>query len=167
MPQNLEIKCAYPSLAKARRIARRIGASSRGTLRQVDTYFYVKTGRLKLREIDGSRFELIYYRRPNARSTRYSHYTIIKLGEPGPAKSILRTLHGASVVVRKKRGLFIYKNARIHIDSVERLGTFVEIEVVVKQGRRQARDLMEFLLNEFGIDQKMLLGVSYSDLMRC
>jgi predicted adenylyl cyclase CyaB len=166
MPQNLEIKCAYQSLAKARGIARRIGASSKGTLRQIDTYFKVKSGRLKLREINGRQFELIYYHRPNAKSSRYSHYTIIRLEEPSAAKSLFHSLLGVSVVVRKKRALFLYKNARIHIDSVERLGTFMEFEVVVNRGKRQARELMQFLMKEFGIEQKMLLGGSYSDLIR-
>jgi predicted adenylyl cyclase CyaB len=164
MPQNLEIKCAYPSVARARSIARRIGASSKGTLRQVDTYFKVRSGRLKLREINGRKFELIYYQRPNAKSTRYSNYIIVELEEPVAAKSLLRSLHGVSVVVRKNRGLFLYKNARIHIDSVERRGTYVEFEVLVKHGRRQARELMQFLMREFGIDRNKLVGGSYSDM---
>ncbi len=166
MPQNLEIKCAYHSLARARRIARRIGASSRGTLRQVDTYFKANSGRLKLREINERQFELIYYHRPDARSSRYSDYTIVSLIEADAAKSLFRSLLGVSVVVRKRRALFLYKNARIHIDSVEGLGTFLEFEVVVKYGKRQARDLMQFLMKEFGINRKMLLAGSYSDLIR-
>jgi adenylate cyclase, class 2 len=166
MPQNLEIKCRYQSLARARKIALSIGASSQGTLRQIDTYFNAKSGRLKLREINGQRSELIYYQRPNARSSRYSHYSIVSLDEPGAPKSLFRSLLGVSAVVRKKRSLFLYKNARIHIDSVERLGTFVEFEVVVKRGKRQARELMKFLMKEFGINKKMLLGGSYSDLVR-
>ena len=166
MPQNLEIKCAYQSLAKARSTARRIGASSKGTLRQIDTYFKVKSGRLKLREIDGRRFELIYYQRPNVRSSRYSEYAILNLEEPNSMKWLFRSILGVAVIVRKKRSLFLYKNARIHVDSVERLGTFIEFEVLVKHGKRQARDLMRYLMREFGIDQKMLVGGSYSDLIR-
>jgi predicted adenylyl cyclase CyaB len=166
MPQNLEIKCAYPSLARAKKIARSIGASSKGSLRQIDTYFKVKSGRLKLREINSRQFELIYYRRPNARSSRYSNYTIVRLEEPQAAKSLFKSLFVVSVVVRKKRGLFLYKNARIHIDSVETLGTFLEFEVVVTQGKSQAQKLMQFLMKEFAIERKMLLGGSYSDLIR-
>ena len=166
MPQNLEIKCAHRSLAGATAVAHRIGATPKGTLRQVDTYFGVRSGRLKLREINGKQFELIHYHRTNAKSTRYSHYSIIKLEEPIAAKSVFRSLFGISVVVRKKRALFLYKNARIHIDSVERLGTFIEFEVVVNRGKSQARELMRFLMKEFGIEQKMLLGGSYSDLIR-
>jgi predicted adenylyl cyclase CyaB len=166
MPQNLEIKCTYPSLARAKKIAHSIGASPKGSMRQIDTYFKVKSGRLKLREIDCRQFELIYYRRPNARSSRYSNYTIVRLEEPQAAKSLFKSLFGVSVVVRKKRGLFLYKNARIHVDSVEALGTFLEFEVVVNQGKSQARKLMQFLMKEFEIERKMLLSESYSDLVR-
>jgi predicted adenylyl cyclase CyaB len=166
MPQNLEIKSVYPSLASARSKAKAIGASPQGVLRQTDTYFKVRSGRLKLREINGRQFELIYYNRPNARSTRYSDYTVVSVPKPGPAKALFRTLFGISVIVRKRRTLFLYKNARIHIDSVEQLGTFLEFEVVVRNGKRQAQQLMKFLLKEFGVDSSMLIGGSYSDMIR-
>jgi adenylate cyclase class IV len=125
MPQNLEIKCQYPSLSKAVRIAHAIGASAKGTLSQTDTYFNVRSGRLKLREIDAEKFELIYYHRPNSRSTRYSDYTIIPVQDPRPVKALLKSVLGISVVVRKKRTLFLIRNARIHIDSVSGLGVFL------------------------------------------
>ena len=166
MPKNLELKSAYDSLAKAKRIARAMGAVHKGTLRQVDTYFNVRSGRLKLREIDGGEFELIYYKRANRKTSRYSDYRIVPLTEPRAARDLFRLLFGISVVVRKKRTLFLYQNARIHIDSVERLGTFIEFEVVVNRGRKQARALMQFLRKEFRIHPISLVGGSYSDMLR-
>ncbi|MCX6133644.1 MAG: class IV adenylate cyclase [Ignavibacteriales bacterium] len=165
MPRNLEIKSRYSSPARAKRIARKIGSSAKGTLSQTDTYFKVHSGRLKLREINGKKFELIYYRRPNARSTRYSDYTIIPVQDPRPVKLLFQSLLGVLAIVKKKRALFLYRNARIHVDSVNHLGTFIEFEVVVRRGKRQAEKLMQFLMGEFDIDQKMLLGGSYSDLI--
>lgn len=166
MPKNLELKSHYDSLSRAKRIARAIGAVHKGTLRQVDTYFKVRSGRLKLREIDGEQFELIYYERANARSSRYSDYHIVQLTESRSARELFRILFGISVVVRKKRTLFLYRNARIHIDSVERLGTFIEFEVVVNRGKKQARALMQVLRKEFRIDPRSLVGGSYSDMIR-
>jgi adenylate cyclase class IV len=166
MPKNLELKSHYDSLSRAKRIARAIGAVHKGTLWQVDTYFKVRSGRLKLREIDGEQFELIYYERANARSSRYSDYRIVQLTEPRSARELFRTLFGISVVVRKKRTLFLYQNARIHIDSVERLGTFIEFEVVVNRGKKQAHALMQFLRKELRIDPRSLVGGSYSDMIR-
>jgi len=166
MPKNLELKSPYDSLSRGNRIARAIGAVHHGTLRQVDTYFNVRSGRLKLREIDGEEFELIYYKRANAKTSRYSDYRIVPLTEPRSARDLFRVLFGVSVVVRKKRTLFLYQNARIHIDSVERLGTFIEFEVVVNRGKKQARALMQFLRKEFRVDPTSIVGGSYSDLLR-
>jgi adenylate cyclase class 2 len=166
MPKNLELKSPYDSLSRAKRIARAMGAMHKGTLRQVDTYFNVRSGRLKLREIDGEQFELIYYERANSKKSRYSDYRIMPLAEPRSARDLFRALFGISVVVRKKRTLFLYQNARIHIDRVERLGTFIEFEVVVNQGKIQARALMQFLRKEFNIDATSLIGGSYSDMLR-
>ena len=166
MPKNLEIKCKYASLPKARKIAHRIGATAKGTLAQTDTYFKVKSGRLKLREIDGREFELIYYQRPNKRTSRYSDYTIIAVKDPRPVKALFASLLGISTIVSKKRTLFLFKNARIHIDAVRGLGTFMEFEVIVKFGKRQAKTLMDDLMSEFEIGKKELLAGSYSDMIR-
>ena len=164
MPQNLEIKCPYPSALKARRIARGLGAESQGILRQTDTYFDVKSGRLKLREINGKRFELIYYHRPNKRSTRYSNYKVIPVRNPQALKHLLGELFGVTTVVRKRRVLYLLKNARIHIDTVGGLGVFVEFEVIVNVGKRQAKKMMSYLMAEFGISNDMLIAGSYSDM---
>ncbi len=165
MPTNLEIKAKYPSLAKARRISRALRARVCGSLKQTDTYFKVKRGRLKLREINGKQLELIYYRRENTRGSRYSDYTVLGLHKKEAAKRVLDSLFETMVVVKKKRELFLYKNSRIHIDSVAGLGAYIEFEVMVVRGKRQAQDLMTFLRNRFGIDASMLIAGSYSDML--
>jgi len=164
MPTNLEIKARYQSLLLAKRIATGIGARYVGTLRQTDTYFKLPSGRLKLRENDGKKFELIYYRRANAKRSRYSNYIVVPLLDATAAKQMFRWLYGVSAVVRKKRILFLYRNARIHIDSVDGLGCFVEFEVIVNRGKKQARELMSILRRSFRIDPFSLVPGSYSDL---
>jgi adenylate cyclase class 2 len=165
MPTNLEIKAKYSSLVRARKISRALGARSGGTLNQTDTYFKVKRGRLKLREINGKELELIYYLRANDRRSRYSDYNVLKLREKEAAKRVLNALFETMVIVKKKRELFLYKNSRIHIDSVASLGGFIEFEVLVVEGKKQARQLMTFLQSEFGINSSMLIAGSYSDMM--
>ena len=165
MPTNLEIKAKYPSLVQARRISRTLGARFGGTLKQTDTYFKAKRGRLKLREINEKELELIYYRRENARGSRYSDYTVLELQKKKAAKRVLEALFETMVVVKKKRELFLYKNARIHIDFVVGLGGFVEFEVLVVRGKRQAQQLMSFLQSKFGIDSSSLIAGSYSDMI--
>jgi adenylate cyclase class IV len=166
MPTNLEIKAKIDSLQRARRIAKALGARSKGTLRQTDTYFKVRQGRLKLREINGKKLELIYYKRDNTKGNRYSNYTVLELtGEPG-AKRVLNAVFETSVIVKKARNLFLYKNSRIHIDSVTNLGGFIEFEVLVTKGKKQARSLMSFLRKEFDVQSSSLIAGSYSDLLR-
>jgi len=165
MPTNLEIKAKYPSLARARKISRTLGARFGGTLKQTDTYFKVKQGRLKLREINAKQLELIFYRRENARGSRYSDYVVLELKKKVVAKRVLNSLFETMVIVRKKRELFLYKNSRIHIDSVAELGGFIEFEVLVVRGKKQAQQLMSFLRSKFGIDSSMLIAGSYSDLL--
>jgi adenylate cyclase, class 2 len=165
MPTNLEIKAKYSSLARARTISRTLGAEFKGTLRQTDSYFKVKQGRLKLREIDGKQLELIFYRRKNARGSRYSDYTVLELQKREAAERVLNSLFETMVVVKKKRDLFLYKNSRIHVDSVSGLGVFVEFEVLVVRGKKQAQQLMSFLCRKFGIDSTSIIAGSYSDLL--
>ena len=165
MPTNLEIKAKYSSLSQARRISRTLGARFGGTLNQTDTYFKVKHGRLKLREINQKELELIYYRRENRRRSRYSDYSVIDLQKQEAAKRVLNSLFETLVVVKKKRELFLYKNSRIHIDFVAGVGGFVEFEVMVVRGKRQAQQLMKFLRTKFGIDASMLIAGSYSDIL--
>ena len=165
MPTNLEIKAKCSSLVQARKISRTLGARFGGTLKQTDTYFKVKRGRLKLREINEKELELIYYRRENARGSRYSDYTVLQLQKKEAAKRVLESLFETMVVVKKRRDLFLYKNSRIHIDSVAGLGGFVEFEVLLVQGKRQAQQLMSFLQSKFGIDSSSLIAGSYSDML--
>jgi predicted adenylyl cyclase CyaB len=166
MPINLEIKSKYASAPQARRVARNLGARYKGVLRQTDTYFDVRRGRLKLREINDAGAELIFYLRENTKRSRYSDYIVLTLTNKRAAMQLLKSLFDTTVVVRKKRELFLYKNSRIHIDSVNRLGSFVEIEVIVRRGKMQAQSLMSFLRKEFNIVDSSLIGGSYSDMMK-
>jgi adenylate cyclase, class 2 len=165
MPTNLEIKAKYPSLVRARKISKTLGARFCGTLKQTDTYFNVKQGRLKLREINRNQLELIYYIRENSRGSRYSDYTVLELRKKEAAKRVLNSLFDTAVVVKKKRDLFLYKNSRIHIDSVAGLGGFVEFEVLVVRGKKQAQQLMLFLCDKFRIAQSSMIAGSYSDML--
>jgi adenylate cyclase class 2 len=164
VPSNLELKASIPSITKASTIAYRLGAVPQGILQHVDTYFRVPKGRLKLRVINRSRAELIAYDRPNIRAGRYSAYVILPVSNPVETKKILSNLLGVSQVVEKKRTLFIYQNARIHLDNVKGLGSFLEFEVIVEKGRKQAKHLFDKLVEAFGIQKDQLIAGSYADL---
>lgn len=136
-----------------------------GILTQIDTYFQVNKGRLKLREFSQTKAELIYYERIEGKGERWSDYCISEVQSPSRLKNILRIALGIRIVVRKSRRLFFYKGARIHIDSVFRLGHFIEIEVVVKKSRNDARAIFAEIIRLFEIEKDDIIVCSYADLL--
>jgi predicted adenylyl cyclase CyaB len=165
MPQNLELKAHISSVAAAVRIAHRLNAHAKGVLQQRDIYYKVPRGRLKLRIIKDRSAELIFYSRPNKKGSRYSDYFVLPVDDAVLTNALCTAAFGQKVVVEKKRRLFLYKNSRIHLDEVHGLGTFVEFEVLVKHGIRQAQKLLEVLSKEFAIKQTAVLVFSYSDML--
>jgi predicted adenylyl cyclase CyaB len=164
---NLEIKAALHDVRRARRALSAIGARrARPDLLQTDWYFGVPAGRLKLRRPGaGCGAELIAYARPDTRRARVSDFVRLPVSDPAAALRLLGSMLGVRVRVRKRRELWRFDNARIHLDRVTGLGTFLEIEVVVTKGLTQARALMRSLTRELGIDKADLVGASYSDLL--
>lgn len=133
---NIELKFRCSSLARARARAIYLGAKPKAMLHQIDTYFAVRSGRLKLRETRGARTAtLIWYDRPNRIGSRSSHYRLIPVHEPAALKAALASALGILAVVRKRRELLLYDNVRIHLDRVQNLGNFGELEAVVGSTR--------------------------------
>ncbi|MBI3006283.1 MAG: class IV adenylate cyclase [Ignavibacteriales bacterium] len=165
MPQNLELKARVSSLQKAADVAANIGARFAGSFQHADTYFKVRSGRLKLREINSKEAELIYYERPNQKGGRYSNYTIVCLTDIPETKKFFRLVFKPLVVVKKKRKLYLYRNARIHLDVVRGLGEFIEFEVLVTKGKPQALRMLGYLRTVFDIEPKSIIGFSYGDLL--
>jgi predicted adenylyl cyclase CyaB len=169
MATNIEIKARFPNLLKARRLAAAIGSRRRALLIQTDTYFHAAHGRFKLREIRGDerRAELIWYQRSDRAAARASDYQVVPIAHPHELKLALTGALGERQVVRKRRELWMYCNVRIHLDRVEKLGNFIELEAVV--GRRFTRAVsrrnLEVVRAALGIDNSMLIAVSYSDLL--
>jgi len=166
MPQNLELKARVSSLAECRTIARALGAKRVWKRKQVDTYFCVRHGRLKVREFSGGHGELISYRRPDTRGSRVSRFDVIPLARSKPVKSALAQTVGILAIVRKERELYMFRNCRIHLDRVTGLGDFMEFEVLVTRGSRQAVALMKEMKKRFGIRSRGTVAGSYSDFSR-
>ncbi len=139
----------------------------KGFDRQIDTYFKVPNGRLKLRSGDIENF-LIQYDRPNQAGPKISKYLLVKT-EPGSyMREALTKALGVLVVVDKLREIFYLDNIKIQLDRIEGLGTFVEIEArdeneVIGQDKLQLQ--CELLMDKFGIKQTDLIESSYSDMI--
>lgn len=166
MKRNVEIKARCDDLTAARRAAKEAGAWRVGVLRQADTYFHVRHGRLKLREIRGERAELIWYDRSNRAAARDSNYTIVHVEDPRTMKSALAMALGVRSVVTKRRELWMLRNVRIHLDEVEGLGTFIELEAVISNdsGPAVCRRRLYMLCEALGIRKEDQLAASYGEL---
>ncbi len=164
--RNLEVKATVASLGAVRRRLRGLeGACRHASLRQTDWYFNVPKGRLKLRVVGASRRgELIAYLRPDRTSARTSEFQLLPADDAAGVRTLLEQMIGVRACVRKRREVWLYRNARIHLDTVDGLGRFVEIEVVVTQGMTQARALVKKLRDVLGISAEGLIAGSYAEL---
>jgi homotetrameric cytidine deaminase len=155
---NLELKARDPDPARSLERALALGAEDRGELTQRDTYFARAGGRLKLREQSPGETELIQYRRPDERGPRTSDYRIVPADEA--LKEALDAALGTLAVVEKRRRLLLWEGVRIHLDEVEELGSFIELESV--NGDRAKLDRVRA---ELEIDDADIVAGSYSDLL--
>lgn len=166
MPTNLEIKVKVPSLAPFRRRLVALPHCRRMTvLRQRDHYFRARQGYLKLRIVSDGASELIFYERSRRHGARQSRYARWPVADPRALIRLLTNALGLDAVVGKTREVFLIENARIHLDRVAGLGTFIEIEVIVQQGIAQARTLMDELLRTLHLSRGASVGASYADLL--
>jgi predicted adenylyl cyclase CyaB len=163
MPTNFELKVKIDSLEKYENLAKSINASFSQILDQTDTYFKTGYGKLKLREFADKNSELIYYDKQEEYSQ--SDYIIAGIKDTKNLKKIFSFLFETIVVVKKRRVLYLFKNARIHLDTVEELGTFLEFEVVVSEGDKQARELLDQLYKHFNINEDDIVKCGYSELI--
>jgi adenylate cyclase, class 2 len=165
--ENVEIKARCADLAAMARAAAAAGAVLVSTIGQVDTYFNVERGRLKLRQADGIDQALIFYRRPDDSEPKLSRYELVPIAPGQELGLILEQALGVRTVVRKRRQLWRLDNIRIHLDEVEGLGSFVEFEVQVLPGRDVAgcRAQADALMDRLGIRQSDLIAGSYADLV--
>ncbi len=166
--ENIELKVKVNDFRKIKKLLKLFGAKYEGVLKQKDVYFRCPKGRLKIREINNRYYELIYYQRPNKTGRKTSNYTIWRLSKARKKQieNIFVILFGIKVVVRKTRILWHYKNTRIHLDQVNTLGNFLEIETVLngiskKQGEKEYFEIINFL----ELDNFKKIKVSYSDLL--
>jgi adenylate cyclase class 2 len=166
--ENIELKAVDEDPAATERTCRAIGAVDGGVLVQRDTYFGVAHGRLKLREdLERGTGELIFYLRPQESGPRSSSYWRAPATDPEALRSLLAAAHGVVGVVSKRRRLYLYRNVRIHLDDVEDLGAFIELESVLEvagsESREEAQALAE-VVEALGLAGRETIAGGYLDL---
>ena len=167
---NIEIKARTSQPEHIKSILESLKADYRGIDHQIDTYFNVPDGRLKLRQgnIENS---LIFYQRPNQAGPKASNFLLYHPTKENSdqLKKLLNTALGEKIVVDKHRAIYFLENVKFHVDQVAELGDFVEIEVMDMEEKgdkvhleKQCEKYMEL----FGIKHTDLINGSYSDLLK-
>jgi adenylate cyclase class 2 len=164
--RNVELKAHDPDSSRTLELALAAGAEDRGLLRQRDTYFAAPRGRLKLREEEPGGATLIAYERPDAAAERVSDYRLVPVAEPEPLRAALAAANGIAVVVVKERRLLLWdETVRIHLDDVEGLGSYLELEAVAAPGSDLTRERAQVarLRDALAIHDDALVEGSYAD----
>jgi predicted adenylyl cyclase CyaB len=167
MPTNIEIKARVHDLAALKAQAAALSDTPVEVIPQEDTFFRTSKGRLKLRQLAPDRAQLVYYERPDENGPKRSQYHIFETSHPDSLKAILALALGVRGIVRKTRYLYMCEETRIHLDIVEGLGTFMELEVVLRPGQNDAEGqaIAEDLMQKLGIRSEDLLEGAYMDLI--
>jgi adenylate cyclase class IV len=167
MSRNVEIKARVQNLAPIRAKAESLASGPAAIIDQADTFFVVSRGRLKVRAFADGSGELIAYERANEQGPKESTYTRVECTDARALSEALARVLPLRGVVVKRRELFLVGRTRIHLDEVEALGSFVELEVVLaadespENGRREAGQLLASL----EIPETTLVAEAYIDLL--
>ena len=167
MPRNIEIKARIASIEDI--LARTVAVADQGPIdiAQDDTFFRCTDGRLKVRTFADGTGELIFYRRSDQAGPKESFYRRSPTAVPDSLRECLRLAYGVVGRVVKHRRLFLAGRTRIHLDEVQGLGDFLELEVMLTEneamadGVREAHDLM----GRLGVTQDHLIEGAYLDLL--
>jgi predicted adenylyl cyclase CyaB len=164
MARNIELKARLRDRERALEACRNLGAAHQGDIRQVDTYFRVPEGRLKLRASDPGEDYLIFYRRPDVSGPKGCDYDIAVVDRS--LRPVLAAALDVLTEVDKIRTLFLWHNVRIHLDSVKELGEFIEFEAVLsdKHDDTEGQARLADLQRAFDIHPGDLIEHSYLDL---
>ena len=167
MATNVEIKARVSDLDSLKQKVERISDAPAELIEQEDVFFNGPHGRLKLRIFSEDSGELIYYERSDQTGPKRSQYFISGTVEPRKLIIVLESALGIRGVVRKQRWLYWVGNTRVHLDEVEGLGSFMELEVVLSTGQRieEGEAVAAQLMATLGIDESDLVPGAYIDLL--
>jgi len=167
MAINIEIKARVDDFEAFKARAESLSDKPLEIVSQEDIFFNTTNGRLKLRVLASDLGYLIYYERSNQEGPKRSDYHLAETRDPDSLKQALSLALGIRGVVRKIRYLYMAGQTRIHLDDVERLGHFMELEVVLRDGQSEAEGqvIAEDLMRRLGVREEALLEGAYMDLI--
>jgi predicted adenylyl cyclase CyaB len=167
MPRNIEIKAHVENLdALALKVAM-LASDGPTEIAQDDTFFRCDTGRLKLRAFSNTKGELIFYRRADANGPKASFYVVTATADPSGLREALSLAYGQVGRVVKQRTLYMVGRTRVHLDRVEGLGQFMELEVVLQENESLEVGVSEAhaLMASLAVLSSQLVEIAYVDLL--
>jgi adenylate cyclase class IV len=166
MPRNIEIKARIDSVEALLPRAQAVAGGVPELIVQDDSFFTVPHGRLKLREFADGSAELIHYQRADRAEAKASDYVRVPVPDAAALRAALVRACGLQGRVRKQRWLLVTGATRIHLDHVEGLGHFMELEVVLHDGQSDAEGaaIAEALMQALGLAGAERLAGAYLDL---
>ncbi|WP_420472650.1 class IV adenylate cyclase [Noviherbaspirillum sp. ST9] len=167
MARNIEIKARIDSVTALSEKVSPFATEAPKEILQDDTFFRCEEGRLKLREFADGIGQLIFYRRANEQGPKESFYVLSETDAPGSLREVLSLACGQLGRVKKRRLLYMVGRTRVHLDIVEGLGEFMELEVVLEEGESTAAGMEEAasLMQRLGIQDSQLVEGAYFDLL--
>lgn len=167
MATNIEIKARVDDFETLKARAESLSDQPLTILPQEDTFFNTEKGRLKLRIQAPDHGYLIYYERPDQEGPKRSDYHLAGTHDPESLKKTLSLAYGIRGVVKKIRYLYMVGQTRIHLDEVEGLGHFMELEVVMREGQSDAEGqaIAEDLMRRLEVREDALIEGAYMDLL--
>jgi adenylate cyclase class IV len=168
MARNVEIKARIEGVEALTPRAAALADQGPIEIIQDDTFFACPNGRLKLRAFPSGEGQLIFYRRPDQAGPKESFYLVSPTASPDTLREALTLAYGQAGRVRKRRLLFLAGRTRIHLDRVDGLGDFLELEVVMAEGESTDAGVAvaHDLLSRLGIAPSQLVEPAYVDLVR-
>jgi predicted adenylyl cyclase CyaB len=168
MATNIEIKARVDDFEALKARAQALSDQPLKILPQEDTFFNTAKGRLKLRIQAPHMGQLIYYERPDQEGPKRSDYHLAETSDPENLKQALSLALGVRGVVRKTRYLYMVGQTRVHLDDVEGLGHFMELEVVMREDQSDAegQTIAEDLMRKLGVRAEALIEGAYMDLIK-
>jgi predicted adenylyl cyclase CyaB len=167
MARNIEIKARVESIDAVMPHARALAQRDAERIEQDDTFFRVPHGRLKLREFADGSAELIHYERADTVEAKLSDYRRVAVSDAAALRDALVRALGIVGRVRKQRWLLLAGQTRIHLDRVDGLGDFIELEVVLRDDQNEAEGARtaDQLMHELGLAQAERIAGAYLDLL--
>jgi adenylate cyclase class IV len=168
MKRNVEIKAKVADSAAVRDAVEKLSSGPPEVLEQEDTFFHCPRGRLKLRRLAGAaQAELLYYERPDTAGPKECRYLVHRTTDPDGLRAVLAATLGIRGTIRKQRTVFLAGQTRVHLDRVEGLGEFVELEVVLRpeQDANDGRLIAGQLMARLGLSPNQLVDGAYIDLL--